>query len=172
MKLYIPELGDMIKLTEDWKFDLHDEHRNTSLWREKALSENIIRPDPVPLKAVEEKIKNIESRCTIVENPNAYSYMGRRIKTYASAEDREKHYSYIEEYRKLQQRGNIAVVTLKADTVLKVDRIYIRKGASEYSSITFFVWSEPGPVPAKSKKKARFWAKLQDCNNINFERVT
>lgn len=51
-------------------------------------------------------------------------------------------------------------VTLPAGTNLKVDRIYIRKGISEYSSITFYA--------TIGKNKIRFWAKLSDCNTIEF----
>lgn len=171
MNLYIPEIGDKIKLTEDWTFDLYHEDRNNSLWQEKVRSQDIREPDPAPEKELEEKIKGIEDRCTYTENPNAYSYHSRRVKTYASVEDRDNHGPFIQELRRLQCRPSWAVVTLPKDTVLKVDRIYIRKGVSEYSSITFYVWDEPGPVPAKPKKKARFWAKLYDCNNINFEKV-
>lgn len=171
MQLYVPEIGDMIKLTEDWTFDLYREGRNDSLWQEKVEWKNIREPDRAPEKELEARIKGIEDRCTYVENANAYSYMYRRVKTYASIEDRNNHPLFMSELRHLQCRPSWAVVTLLKDTVLKVDRIYIRKGVSEYSSITFYVWSEPGPVPAKPKKKARFWAKLYDCNNINFEKV-
>lgn len=172
MKLYVPEIGDMIKLTEDWTFDLYRESRNDSLWKEKATRENIQDPDPTPEKELEAKIKGIEDRCTYVENVNAYSYIGRRVKTYGSIEDRDNHHVFIDKLNQLRRRPSWAVVTLPKDTVLKVDRIYIRKGISEYSSITFYIWNEPGPVPAKPKKKARFWAKLYDCNNIHFEKVT
>lgn len=59
-------------------------------------------------------------------------------------------------------------VTLPAGTILKVDRIYIRKSswgedASAFSSLSFFALM-PG-----FKKKGRFWAKLADVNRIQFE---
>jgi len=47
-------------------------------------------------------------------------------------------------------------------TALKVDRIYIRKGNSDYSSLTFFIGSGDW-------KGCRFWAKLSDVNNIEFD---
>jgi hypothetical protein len=57
-------------------------------------------------------------------------------------------------------------VTLPEGTTLEVDRIYIRtfnKSASsdenDFDSITFKI---------VGKKKQRFWAKLKDCNNIEF----
>lgn len=51
--------------------------------------------------------------------------------------------------------------TLPKGTTLKVDRIYIRKGAGDYDSVTFFM---PG-----TGKRIRFWAKLADVNRIEFE---
>lgn len=64
-------------------------------------------------------------------------------------------------------------ITLMKDTELRVDRIYVRKGKSEYSSITFVIQSTPDTrfmVNGKGKKskpalkKVRFWAKLADVN--------
>lgn len=66
-------------------------------------------------------------------------------------------------------------VTLPKGSVLKVDRIYIRKGVGDYDSITF--WLTDCPNKAWAPKKAggtaagrgRFWVKLADANNILFE---
>lgn len=54
-------------------------------------------------------------------------------------------------------------ITLPADTILRVDRIYIRKGNKEYSSMSF--WIKNGEY-----KGARFWAKLEECNQIIFNK--
>jgi hypothetical protein len=63
------------------------------------------------------------------------------------------------------------VITLPAGTVLRVDRIYIRKGKSEWDSVTFVVAEHP-TVKAKGFQGAgRFWAKLVDVNDIEFEPV-
>lgn len=52
------------------------------------------------------------------------------------------------------------LVLLPADTELKVDRVYIRGGASvEFNSLTFRV--KNGPY-----KGCRFWAKLADVNKM------
>lgn len=56
-------------------------------------------------------------------------------------------------------------ITLPAGTSLTIDRIYIRKGASAFDSVTFNLINHPG----KSKKgfgRVRFWAKLDDVNRI------
>jgi hypothetical protein len=112
MKLYVPEIGDKLKLTNDWTFDLHWEHRNTGL------------------------IKH---------------FFGEDFKW---------------------GRDNVAPrpVTLLAGTVITVDRIYIRQGASEYSSISFYAAiGETGKGSFGKPKSPRFWATLKDCNKIEFE---
>ena len=172
MQLYVPEIGNMIRLTEDWSFTLYEEYRNRTTWDAEKCRNRMIDPDQTPVKEVEEKIKAIESRLTVQEIKNSYGWAPSRVQVYASQEDKDNHRRYKQELYELQQRQSWAPVTLLKDTVLKVDRIYIRKGISEYSSITFYVWSKPGPVAANaSKKKSRFWAKLADCNNIQFEKV-
>lgn len=62
-------------------------------------------------------------------------------------------------------------VTIPAGTVLTVDRIYIRSGAADFSSLTFRA-TFPGKKTAKSffgRTGVRFWAKLADVNRIEFE---
>ena len=59
------------------------------------------------------------------------------------------------------------IATLPADTVLTIDRIFIRKGAEDFDSITFIIESSPNP-DFRPKKKVRFWVKLDDANNILF----
>lgn len=61
-----------------------------------------------------------------------------------------------------------ADVTVAADTILEVDRVYVRNaskdksGDDDYDSVTFRVIDD-------KKKKRRFWAKLVDVNNIEYE---
>ncbi len=73
------------------------------------------------------------------------------------------------EYLGLQRPGRDAMydpksvtASLPADSVLKINRIYIRKGQKDFDSVTFFL------VHSKGKKvtKARFWVKLADANRI------
>ena len=61
------------------------------------------------------------------------------------------------------------IITLPAGTVLRVDRIYIRKGKSEWDSITFVVQSHPTIAGKGFAGAGRFWAKLADVNEIQFE---
>jgi hypothetical protein len=112
MKLYVPEIGDKLKLTTDWTFDLHWESRNTGLI---------------------------------------------------------KHF-FGEDYKYDRNHTSPRPVTLLAGTVITVDRIYIRQGASEYSSISFYAAvGETGKGHFGKPKNPRFWATLKDCNKIEFE---
>ena len=126
MKLYIPEIGDSIKLTADWTFDLYNEDRNGSLME-------------------------------FIKDP------------------RQVIGSWHEKYGSVQS-------TIPAGEILKVDRIYIRKGIKDYSSITF-LWKGKSTEPRTERyawdgseykiprRPVRFWAKLADVNNIEFEKV-
>jgi len=63
-------------------------------------------------------------------------------------------------------------VTINAGSILSINRVYIRQGVSEYSSITFNL--QKGAVvngDADTFKKAgvRFWAKLSDVNKMKVE---
>jgi hypothetical protein len=62
---------------------------------------------------------------------------------------------------------------IPADTQLMLDRIYIRKGKEDFSSLSWFIEDSPdtrlnptGLNKGFVSNKKRFWAKLDDCNNI------
>jgi len=76
-------------------------------------------------------------------------------------ESRWKLYSY-----RREEVENAVGIILPIQTILKVDRIYIRKGLPDFNSITF--WLEESPL-LKIKKKKRFWTKLADANKIECE---
>ena len=107
MKLYIPDIGDILKLESDWTFELYNESRNVTLF----------------------DAFNIE---------------------------------YIQRWYNLSEMPHHSV-TLPKGTELKVDRVYIRKNASEYSSLSFFIHKHED----KYFKGKRFWAKLNDVNNMD-----
>lgn len=54
--------------------------------------------------------------------------------------------------------------TFPVGTLLSIDRIYIKNGQSDYDSVTFRL-IDP------YRKGIRFWAKLCDVNNIEFDLV-
>lgn len=55
-------------------------------------------------------------------------------------------------------------VTLPANTLLTVDRIYVRQGVEDYNSVTFRI--KKGDCPDAKFGGIRFWAKLYDVNTI------
>ncbi|MCK9446889.1 hypothetical protein M0Q50_08580 [bacterium] len=159
MKMYVPEIGDSIVLTKDWSFNFYPERRNTDLG--KYFGYYI-----VDYKWVDEKILPC-----IESNDNKYDDEDEVSEKYWN--DWQKWFS---EARSIGK--DIIQVKLPIGSILSVDRIYIRKGAKDFSSISFYVknlgtiqskvgWGENSKI--KNKKALRFWAKLQDCNNIEFE---
>lgn len=121
-RLYIPELGTVITLAEDWTFDVIREHRNTSLY------------------------------------------------------DSWKDCSW-EEAKK-----DKAVCKLPKGTVLVIDRIYIRKGQTDFNSVSFNIpakFYKPDDIwefvyndkysKTKAKKSVRFFVKLADANTMMIE---
>jgi len=179
-KFYIPEIGDTIILTEDWNFTLHCEDRNLSLGAYLGYykQHNLWVPDSVP------RMRKIDYE---VEYPSYddYKRMGYERHQQALREAEHANTEYVkfwEDHKKwcikCDKVGKEALsVTLKSGTVLSIDRIYIRKGAQEYSSISFFA-KGLGTVnvytgvfnPDRNAKALRFWAKLDDCNNITFKK--
>lgn len=132
MKLYIPVLGEKLRLTADWMFDLYNESRNSTM------------------------MEHLGDTRTCVWNPAAIPF------------------------------------TLPAGSVLKTDRIFIRKGSEEFNSITFFLVGEKTQAKILHKagtsftpgyagtfqydvkqpaRPVRFWVKLDDANKIEFEKA-
>ena len=107
MELFIPDIGTILKLEQDWQFTLYNEYRNNL-------------------------------------------------------------------FEKLDLKRETQVVEIPKGTLVKVDRIYIKKGSSQFSSITFSIPT----VRSKSDKLnypnnvqlggCKFWVKLHECNGTNF----
>jgi hypothetical protein len=138
MKLYIPAIGDKLKLTTDWTFDLYNEERNATLMAVLGDTRDIKYPWNNGLTALP--------------------------------------------------------ATIRAGAILKVDRIYIRKGQDDFDSITFF-WkdmrteariiqeNDPSSYNRATnsytrkrdvkipRKPVRFWVKLPEANNIEFDKA-
>lgn len=63
-------------------------------------------------------------------------------------------------------------VTLPAGAKLCVERIYIRKGQDNFNSVTFTIRDAHVSMPkwrGTMRRVVRFWAKLADANQIEFE---
>lgn len=186
-KFYVPEIGDTIKLSEDFTFDLHAENRNSDL---ASAFGHYISYYREPLIINAEELPPMRDPDFKVEYPShdEFKKWNGRLDTEAwnkaakaaeeACEARTKYYEDLLTYNeKAAKAGKKSVqITLPKGTELKVDRIYIRKGASEFSSITFKTISfgktevkHPWRTGSKSKNSLRFWVKLQDCNRIVFE---
>ena len=91
---------------------------------------------------------------------------------------------FVPRYERTTDDESHQTVTLSAGTVLKIDRIYIRRGGAEFDSVTFFLKGNSLPGYAKSytdryngevrtykvpRQPIRFWAKLEDVNTIMLE---
>ncbi len=59
-------------------------------------------------------------------------------------------------------------VTIPSGSILKIDRVYIKKGLPQFNSITFGLFGTKGKNN-KEYRIGRFWAKLDDVNNIECE---
>ena len=145
MKLYIPEIGDEFTLEKDWTFTLYTEYRNASLL-----------PIYTPIKFV---ISHIDilwhfylATVAIPSSSHAYNF--------------GKYREWLDS--PLSTPYKSTKVTLLKGTILKVDRIYIRKRREDFSSLTFYIKESPN-VELKGKKRLRFWAKLSDVNNIEIK---
>ena len=111
----IPDIGTVVRLTEDWTFRLIKEHRNDALTKQIGKGEF-----------------------------DWHTYGANQPKF---------------------------LVTIKAGSELAVDRIYIRKGAESFSSITFHL-HKGGELSFNGrdiKAKGRFWAKLSDVNKMKVQ---
>jgi hypothetical protein len=192
MKLYIPEIGDELILTKFWRFNLHAEDRNKSLaelhnhylhyyngfnWVDSTKLPPMRQPDYNINYPTEEEIAK---SCKKLWGGIDYECYNR---LYKEAQDKCPEYvKYWDDNEKHRQVANqIGVdkipVTLPAGTILKVDRVYIRKNNSDYSSVTF-ISPNLGEVNinlrgGKTKKltKIRFWARLSDINTIECEKL-
>lgn len=161
MKMYIPEIGDKIVLTKDWTFRLFDEGRNTALF-----------------DLLKVKRRGVESIQRASDGKQFfYVWNDGWLRGAWLADDGEEAKVNMYEIRQENRRNEISPqfkiikdsgteVTLRAGQVLSVDRVYIRRGASDFSSITFNYIGAP-----KGSGRVRFWAKLADVNTIEFEEV-
>ena len=129
----------MIVLTSDWIFKVYNDSRNHTLAKYVMGVESI--NSRYPLGAEEGKPIHCSSSVIVDGRPTG-SYIPKIYKTYLPTKVGHRH-------------------RWKAGTALTVDRIYIRKGAKDYSSVTF-----------KTKvngRVIRFFARLSDVNKIEFE---
>lgn len=201
MNLYIPEIGDHIRLTEDWTFDLHAEHRNTDLatmfnhylhscylnskyengWVDSTVLPLMREPDYSVVYPDREHFKNPLFKTF----RGKYDWDAFNAAQRKAEEDCPNFVKWSDDSATHKKAATLLSkpkmsVTIPKGCVLAIDRIYIRKGKTDYSSITFYVkeFGEIDRAPRrfysekKTKRSAlRFWTKLEDCNKIQFEKT-
>lgn len=141
-KLYIPNINSLMILSEDWTFKLYWERRNSKFF--EALGWKITNwwRDDQPQQTREDAPKiQVEKAFTEQQLKDSY-------KSYSATNSRDQNY---------------VLVTLPKGTQLKVDRIYIKRNAEAFSSLTFRTTKV---CPDPKFKSKRFWAKLRDVNNL------
>lgn len=170
MNLFIPEIGTELRLTQDWSFKLILERRNNQLI-EKFYS--AYRIEANYYNHIVQSIPGYESGKVLRSNLFQATIESRVPYNYNMTDTEREEYSarlrnvWIDNQLDWIAEEKLKPITLPKDTILKVDRIYIRKGKgmSDYSSITFYA-QLPGV-----KKKMRFFAHLNDVNTIECELV-
>lgn len=165
-RLFVPEIGTKLKLATDWTFALHNESRNSALWDAFACE-----IDPAVFTAMQLVYQAQQAF------EDAVNRRDKRIGHSTSAANVLQQAVEIAYDNMITTRMDKVShrVTIVADTVLQLDRIYVRKGKEDYSSLSWLIESSPdsrlAPVPGTkgfTKGKKRFWAKLDDCNRIEF----
>lgn len=168
MKLYIPGIGDTIKLTKPWKFKLYPEYRNIALGKyyKLLIAKQKWAKTPEEFQQIVDLPHPTVDRKYFYPDGDTSRYADFNIKAYTEAVKTANEVYKAE----LSKIGNDYIeITFPINTILKIDRVYIRKGFSAYSSITFYIKNLESE---KKKPKAyRFWVKLSDCNEIEFEKI-
>jgi hypothetical protein len=188
-KLYIPRLGDILTLTDDWTFLMHNEKRNSyffkilpdalnvNYWNSKVLSKEYVESERTMAEIYERIVSETGAEFYRLYTQTIESSFGRGTmaddtfvsKEYISEEPETKwyfknggkrntyrvkylHHPPLEDYK----------FTFPKGTKLLVKRIYIRRGAPDFDSVTFS--AQNGPHKGKT-----FWCALDDVNYIEFE---
>jgi len=129
MKMYIPEIGNKIQLLNDWSFNLYPERRNDSLidllnkkFSYNWLYEEVDGESKAVYVLIESTLADdIYNKIWRIKNPDFHD---ERIKLFKIAQNDGYVFKYL-------------LSTIHKDSILTIDRVYIRKGASDYSSISF-----------------------------------
>ena len=176
MTLHLPDIGDRLRLTADWTFQLHQESRN----HEFAVALGCMAVDS-PWDALMHRIGMVTGKNYYQTRPFPESeryYFERDLSTRLHGSRRAM---LAREELSDFDRGTLELMdafrldaTIPAGVELTVDRVYIRKGAKDYSSMSFLVTDAApfgdrlAPVAKRGFKNAhRFWAKLSDCRAMD-----
>ena len=154
-QLFVPNLGTIIQLTENWTFKLFFEHRNHTLIQahcdKKPDFSNIT--DAYDLKLKKKFF-----------GWNEGDFAGHELLRHEEPMTEEQLSSTYRTYKSTNaSRNAYLLATLPAGTQLVIDRIYIRRGVEAYNSVTFRTNKN---CPEKKFRSKRFWARLADVNKI------
>lgn len=147
MKINIPEIGTEMVLSKDWNFTFLYKWRNEKFFELNFPGYSFVSFADVDYIVKEEINSLIEIDCFRLELGTYQEILGNYMRNYPN------------DFLRFEDVNSL---TLPVGTYLKVDRVYIRKGAKDFSSVTFWC-QKPG-----YKKKYRFFAKLEDVNNIEY----
>lgn len=153
-KLHIPRLGTILVLAEDWTFKLYFERRNSTLMKV------FVNPDS-------EAMKTDDRWRWGGFAPEDFNGTNVEVGTDRAMSDEELDRAYSSFKATNSEDAHWIRVALPKDTVLTVDRIYIRRGGEAFDSVSFRIPKNKKLPPELGKfGGVRFWVKLNDANNI------
>lgn len=156
-KLFIPRLGTILLLAEDWTFKLEFEHRNSSLMKVFANS------DSEAMKA-DDKWRRWRWGGFA---PEDFDSRNVEVGIDRAMTDEQLDRAYASFKATNSEDVPWIRVTLPKDTTLIVDRIYIRRGGEAFDSVSFKIPRNKKLPPELAKFcGVRFWVKLNDANSM------
>ena len=153
MRMFIPTIGTKLRLTDEWRCTLKQESRN---W----LTIDLLTPG-------EETAADRYNAAWDMDWRGAYQLPeAERMALLAASQRRTDAFNEAQ-----------FDLVLPVDTVLSIDRIFIRKHLDQFDSITFQIEDCPEErfrskkMGGTAKRKPRFWVKLDEANTIEFDLV-
>lgn len=140
-KLNIPSLGDKFKLAQDWVATIQCESRNYAF---VLADQKISRADWLATGEALRKVYDIP--------PTGSLYGERELKVDVDGTNYYLWHPYTID------------VVIPAGTELIIDRLYIRKGCTDFDSVTFRIKKAKGV-----RLHGRFWVQLANANEIVYE---
>jgi len=148
MRMFIPEIGTKLVLSAPWEIMIRKENRNESVY---GLLAAACPEGEMAARAIE--------RDRLLD-----SMSGIPSRSYMPGFDQAR----IDGILARVELAEALPLVLPLGTQLTVDRIYIRKGISAYSSLSFHLTKTDHPLLNRKARK-RFWVKLDEVNKMQFE---
>ncbi len=155
-QMYVPGVGDKIVLTHPWPTQIHHEYRNLDAISKFLGFEFNFHPGNA------QTVEWLKIHAPAHYNHLSWRMNNPEVRWGHSDEERLAYDAWWKTNRRLAEAARDEVlavpVTVPDGTLLTIDRVYVKKGLSEFNSVTFWALL-PG-----EKKKLRFWCKLDDVN--------